>query len=200
MVCCHRFHRLYKSQISQITTLHVTRLPLVLYFPFSNFYKLSIHNYKLLTSFSNNNTSFIRSITLFPSSLFLILKIFYIFKSSTKGIIFSILIWWPLLYIIPKAFLSSSAVYYNYIIAKILSLREIMSFCSRCAKKGLIYITIALPTSYQPLLYAKCTKSNMRSSCDVLSTFDTEYILFISLCNLLVLYLICYKVLYLNSY
>src|SRR6266702_8166064 len=100
----------------------------------------------------------------------------------------------------PKASLSTSAIYHNHVITKILSLSEIMPFCFYYAKKKLIYIIITLPTGYQPFLYAKCTKINIYSLYDIASAFNAKYTLFISLCNFLVFYLIYYKVLYLNSY
>jgi len=99
----------------------------------------------------------------------------------------------------PKAFLFSFAIYYNWLVSQILSTGEIILLCSRCDEKGLVYITIASPIGRQPLSYAKCTKANMRFSCDVHSTSNVKCVLLISLCNLLVLYLIYCKVLYLDS-
>src|SRR6266705_1462723 len=76
---------------------------------------------------------------------------------------------------------------------------ELMLLCSRCTEKGLIYIAIALPTGRQPLSCAECTKANMRSLCDIRSAFDTKCALLTSLCNLLVLCLICRRVLCLDG-
>ena len=49
---------------------------------------------------------------------------------------------------------------YAYIVAIILLLSEIILLCSCCAKKGLVYITIAAPSSCQPSSYFKCTSIN----------------------------------------
>ena len=37
---------------------------------------------------------------------------------------------------------------------------KIISPCSHCVKKGLVYIAIIEPFSYQPFSYSKCTKLN----------------------------------------
>ena len=55
------------------------------------------------------------------------------------------------------------AQYYTYIIAVILSLSKIILLYSCCAKKGLVYVAIIAPSSYQPSSYSKCTSVNMRS-------------------------------------
>ena len=164
---------------------------------FGGFYKLLIYSCSSLTSLSSHNISSIRSVILFPSSPFLTLKTFYISKSFIKSIIFSISIWCPLLLIMA---LSHSSLHYTKLVLVILSAGKIMLSCSHCAKKGLVYVTIASPTSCQLLSCAECTKANMRSSYDVHSISNAKYTLLISLYNLLVLYLIYYKVLYLNSY
>ena len=44
---------------------------------------------------------------------------------------------------------------------------EIMSFYSRCAKKGLVCIIIIAFSSRQPFFYSKYTKANTCSLCDV---------------------------------
>ena len=54
-----------------------------------------------------------------------------------------------------------------YVVAVILSLSEIMPTYSRCVLKGLVYVIIIAPLSRQPFFYAKCTKLNMRSSCNI---------------------------------
>src|SRR6266702_1720237 len=99
----------------------------------------------------------------------------------------------------PRASLFSLMVCYNYVIAKILLLGEIMLLCSRCDEKGLVYITISSPTGCQLLLSAKYTKMNIHSLCNVCSAFNAKYILLINLCSLLIPYSIYYKVLYLDS-
>ena len=88
------------------------------------------------------------------------------------------------------------------IVAVILLLSKIMPTYSRCVLKGLVYITIIAPLSRQPSFYTKCTKLNMRSSCNVRSVFNTKYIYFMRSCilrSLQLSYLICLRVLY-NSY
>jgi len=49
-----------------------------------------------------------------------------------------------------------------------------MPSCSRCAKEGLVYVAITAPSSRQPSSCSECTKSNVRSSCDVRSVSDAE--------------------------
>ena len=44
---------------------------------------------------------------------------------------------------------------------------EIISPCSYYAKKGLVYIIIINPSGRQPFLYAKYTKSNTYTSCNM---------------------------------
>ena len=58
----------------------------------------------------------------------------------------------------------------------ILLLSEIMPSYSRCKEKKLVYITIIAPSSRQLSFYIKYTKSNMRSSCNIKSVSNTEYI------------------------
>ena len=88
--------------------------------------------------------------------------------------------------------------YYTCVIASILSLSNIMPIYSHCVKKGLVYIIIAAPSSRQPLSYAKYTKANMRSSCDICSISNAKYMCYLILCSLLVLCLIYLRVLNLN--
>ncbi len=174
----------------------MTCLPFVLCPLLGNPHRSLIRWLIILTSSSSCNTSSMRSITLFPFSLSLTLKISYIFKLSTRGIVFLISIWCPLLLII--AF-NCFSLYYTKLVLIILSAGEIMLLCSRCAEKGLIYIIIASPTSRQLLSCAKCIKVNIYSSCNIHSTFNIKYTLLISLYNFLVPYLIYYRVLCLNS-
>ena len=62
----------------------------------------------------------------------------------------------------------SLASVYCILLAAFISLNsEIMSPYSYCAKKGLVYITIIIPSSCQPSSYSKCTKANTCSLCDV---------------------------------
>ena len=53
------------------------------------------------------------------------------------------------------------------VIAVILLLGEIMPFYSHCDEKKLVCVIIIAPFGCQPSSYSKCTKSNMRLSCDV---------------------------------
>ena len=62
------------------------------------------------------------------------------------------------------------------VIATILLLGEIMPTYSHYTKKKLVYITIAVPFSRQPSSYIKCTKSNIRLSCNIKSVLDAEYL------------------------
>jgi hypothetical protein len=65
---------------------------------------------------------------------------------------------------------------YAYLIALILLLGEIMLTYSYYAEKGLVYIIIITPFSYQPSSYFKCTKLNIYLSCNVKSVSIDEYI------------------------
>ena len=70
---------------------------------------------------------------------------------------------------------SSASKRRSRIVSVILSLGKIISAYSRCAKKGLVYITIASLSSRQPSSYAKYIKANMRSSYNVRSVSNTKY-------------------------
>jgi len=54
-----------------------------------------------------------------------------------------------------------STVYYTYIVALVLLLSEVIPLCSRCAKEGLVYVTIAALSSRQLSSYSEYTKSNI---------------------------------------
>ena len=89
-----------------------------------------------------------------------------------------------------------------YIIAVILSLSKIMPTYSCCVLKGLVYITIIAPLSRQPSFYAKCTKLNIRLSCNIRLVSNAEcacLIYFYILQSLQLPCLICLRVLH-NSY
>jgi hypothetical protein len=47
--------------------------------------------------------------------------------------------------------------------------REIISPCSRCVKKGLIYIVLASLFRRQPSFYLECTKANTQVSYNICS-------------------------------
>ena len=67
------------------------------------------------------------------------------------------------------------------IVSTILSLSEVMPTCSRYAEKKLVYVAIASPSSRQPSSYTKCTKVNIRFSCNVRSVSNTKYIRYLRL-------------------
>jgi hypothetical protein len=54
--------------------------------------------------------------------------------------------------------------------------REIMSPYSHCMKKGLVYIILVVPSSYQPSFYLKYTKANTHLSCNIHSISFNKYI------------------------
>ena len=74
----------------------------------------------------------------------------------------------------PIRFLASKC--RTYAVVVIFLLGEIMPSYSHCDKKKLICIIIMASFSRQPSSCIKCTKSNMRLSCNVKSVSDAEYI------------------------
>ena len=60
------------------------------------------------------------------------------------------------------------------VIAVILSFGEIMPTYSRCVSKGLVYVVIMAPLGRQPSFCAKCTKLNMRLSCNIRSVSNAK--------------------------
>ena len=70
------------------------------------------------------------------------------------------------------------------LVAVILLLGKIMPTCSYCAEKGLVCIAIIAPLGCQPSSYTKCTKSNMRSSCNVRLVSDAKCTSFARFCAL----------------
>ena len=65
--------------------------------------------------------------------------------------------------------------HYAYIIVGIFLLGEIMPIYSRYTKKKLVYIIIIVLFSRQPSSYIKCTKSNIRLSCNVKLVSNAKY-------------------------
>jgi hypothetical protein len=55
---------------------------------------------------------------------------------------------------------STAFKYYTLFTISISLNREIMSPCSCYIKKGLVYITLTVPFSYQTFFYLECTKAN----------------------------------------
>ena len=61
------------------------------------------------------------------------------------------------------------------VVAVILLLGKIMPTYSYCVLKGLVYIAIIAPLGRQPSSYAKCTKLNICSSCNIKSVSNAKY-------------------------
>ena len=70
---------------------------------------------------------------------------------------------------------SLASKHYTYIVAVILLLSKIMPSYSRCKEKKLVYVMIIASSSCQLSFYIKCTKLNMRSSCNVKLVSNTKY-------------------------
>ena len=62
----------------------------------------------------------------------------------------------------------------TYIVTVILLFNKIMPTCSYCVLKGLVYIIITSLLGCQPSSYIKCTKLNIRLSCDIKLIFNTN--------------------------
>ena len=73
-----------------------------------------------------------------------------------------------------KSLTSKRLVYCFKLVAVILLLGEIMPTYSCYIEKGLVYITIIALSNRQPSFYIKCTKSNMRLSCNIRSVFNAK--------------------------
>ena len=63
-----------------------------------------------------------------------------------------------------------------YVITAILLLGKVILLYSRCVKKGLVYITIAAPSSHQPSFYSKCISVNIQLSYNIYSVSDIKCI------------------------
>ena len=72
----------------------------------------------------------------------------------------------------------------TYVVAIILLLSEIIPTYSCCVLKGLVYIIIIAPLSYQLFFYTKCTKLNMRLSCNIRLVFIAKCMFFMRFCVL----------------
>ena len=70
---------------------------------------------------------------------------------------------------------SLASIYYTLLAISISLNSEIMSPCSHCTKKGLVYITIIALFSCQPSFYFKCTKANTYSLCDIRLVSTNKY-------------------------
>ena len=64
--------------------------------------------------------------------------------------------------------------YCTRVVAVILLLSKIMPTYFRCVLKGLVYIAIIALLGCQPSSYIKCTKLNMRSSCNIRLVFNAK--------------------------
>ena len=65
--------------------------------------------------------------------------------------------------------------YYFKLIAVILLLGKIMPTYFCYIEKGLVYIMIMASLGRQPSFYIKCTKLNIRSSCDIKLVSNAKY-------------------------
>ena len=70
------------------------------------------------------------------------------------------------------------------VVAVIFLFGEIMPTYSYYVLKGLVYIIIIAPLGCQPSSYTKCTKLNMRLSCDIRLVSNIKYIYFMRSCVL----------------
>ena len=78
-----------------------------------------------------------------------------------------------------RSLVSKRTAYYFKLVAVILSLGEIIPTYSYYIEKGLVYIAIIAPLGHQPSFYTKCTKLNIRSSCDIRLVSNAKCIFFI---------------------
>ena len=74
--------------------------------------------------------------------------------------------------------------YYTLFISSIAYYSEIINLYSYCAKKGLVYIIIADPSSHQLFFYLEYTKLNTCVLCDIHSVSFNKYIFLICLASL----------------
>jgi len=123
----------------------------------------TISTNSLSFALSSYNTYLIKSIILASSFSSLSLKTFIISRLLIKGTILpslfaSVCAKWL---IILKHPLLSQIQRYARTVAFILLSSEVIPSCSHCAKEGLVYITIAALSSYQPFSCSKCTSINM---------------------------------------
>ena len=89
---------------------------------------------------------------------------------------------------------SSASERCSRLVLLILSFSEIMPSYSRCVEKRLSYIAILALFSRQFFSCVKCTRANMRSSCDIYSVSATKCMLLCTRYSRLVPYLIYYRV------
>ena len=108
----------------------------------------------------------IKSVIPIPFFLFLSLKSVPISKLLIKGVQCPVLTWWLFLFLMPFIRSLASA-YYSWLVSLILSVSKTMPLYSCCAEKGLVCIIIITLFSCQPSSYFKCTKLNMRFSCNI---------------------------------
>ena len=114
-----------------------------------------------MSSCSNRNANNTRSVTLAP---------FFLASSSLIPLV--------------RSLVSERTAYCFKLVAVILSLNKIMPTCFYYAEKGLVCIAIIAPLSYQPFSYTKCTKLNIRSSCDVRLVSNAKYMFLVRLYTL----------------
>ena len=79
---------------------------------------------------------------------------------------------------------SSASIYYILLTISISLDSKIISPYSYCAKKGLVYIIIINPFSYQPSSYLECTKADTYFLYNMRSVSLNKYIFFTCLISL----------------
>ena len=79
----------------------------------------------------------------------------------------------------------------THVVAVILLLSKIMPTCFCCVLKGLVYIAIIAPLGRQSSFCAKCTKLNIRLSCNIKLVSNAKYAYLIHSCILRSLRLLC---------
>ena len=75
-----------------------------------------------------------------------------------------------------KSLVFKCTTYYFKLVAVIFLLGKIMPTYFYYIEKELVYIAIIAPLSYQPSFYTKCTKLNMRLSCDIKLVSNAKYL------------------------
>jgi len=135
----------------------------------------------LSSALSSYNTYLIRSVTLAPFSLSSSLKTSIISRLSIKSAILPSLFAFVYIkwLIILKYPLLLQAQQHAYTVAFILLSSEVIPLYSCCSKEGLVYIVIAVLSSYQPSFYSKCTSINIWLSCNICLVFNAKYTFYI---------------------
>ena len=77
-----------------------------------------------------------------------------------------------------RSLVSKRAAHHFKLVAVILLLSKIMPTYSYYTEKGLVCVIIIALLGHQSSFYTKCTKLNIRSSCDVKLVFNAKYMFF----------------------